>query len=55
MKSLKNHLHYQNLEEKKNFFTQITIESESDFELLFKELLPIKLKEGGIWRGLSES
>jgi hypothetical protein len=55
MKSLQNHLHYQNLEEKKNFFTQIRIDTERDFELLFKELLPLKWKEGGIWRGLSES
>lgn len=46
---------YHNLDEKKEFFTQIKIKTEKDFKKLFEVLLPQKEKKGGVWRGLRES
>lgn len=46
---------YRSLDEKKEFFTQVRIDTEKDFEDLFKILLPQKFDQGGIWRGLPES
>lgn len=46
---------YRSLDEKKEFFTQVRIDTEKDFEDLFKIILPQKFKQGGIWRGIPES
>ena len=46
---------YNSQEEKKKFFSLEIIDTEDEFKNLFEKILPQKLKQGGIWRGLSES
>jgi hypothetical protein len=47
--------YYTDHAEKRRYFDLHVITSNSEFEYLFKELLPQKYKKGGIWRGTSES
>jgi len=47
--------YYLSHEEKRRYFDLHVITSNSEFEHLFKELLPQKYKTGGIWRGSPES
>lgn len=47
--------YYKSHDEKMRYFDLHVITSNSEFENLFKELLPQKYKKGGIWRGTQES
>jgi len=47
--------YYLSHQEKRRYFDLHVITSNSEFEYLFKELLPKKFEKGGIWRGTSES
>ena len=46
---------YKNQEEKKKYFSMEIINTEDDLKRLFKEILPEKYNQKGIWRGLPES
>lgn len=47
--------YYKSHSEKSQFFTLCVVNTDSEFENLFKEFLPAKLSRGGIWRGTSNS
>ena len=46
---------YSNQDEKRKFFSLEIIDTEDQFKDLFEKVLPSKFKEGGVWRGVSES
>ena len=47
--------YYKSHEEKKQSFNLIVINTDSQFDHLFRDLLPEKFNKGGIWRGITES